>query len=105
MFAFGASARPTVEHQVVPHSTDRSRLEREAAIYRQNRTPITRPDGSLTAGESRPGSASLAGAHLGEVQARFGESGLARSVAGLTVTRGHSFAAMAVRAAPAAVQA
>ena len=102
-----ASAKPdaTPRHQVVPHTTDPTALQRQALIYRQGRTPLTRPDGSLTASESRPGPPELAGVHLGQIQAHFGDRGLDSSVAGLAITRGHSFASIAILSAPASVQA
>lgn len=99
-----AARAPRTQHQVLPHTTERSVLERQASIYRQGKTPVMGPGGAIVAGDSRPGSGAMAGAHLGEIAARFGDRGLRHSVAGLARTRGHAFASVAVHAAPASVR-
>ncbi len=97
-----ALRKPRVELQ--PHSASPAALEAQAAIYRQGKTPVEDSTGTLRAWDVRPGSPQVAGRHLAEIHSRFGDGGLARTLRGLTHTRGSDFVGDAFRHAPSFVQ-
>lgn len=91
-------------HQLQPHTDNARLLAQQAAVYRRDRTPIIDSTGHVRASHSKPLGAASAGRDLGEIHRRFGDTGLARTIRGLTVTRGQSFTASAVRQADSQVR-
>lgn len=87
-----------------PHSSDPAILRGQREVYRRNQTPVRGNDGRVRPVDIRPAGPEVAGRHLDEIAGRWGESGVGRSINGLGVTRGWSFADMAVRHASASVQ-
>src|SRR5262249_12452827 len=87
--AFGVIAAKTSlrPHYDVP-ATDRRRA---ADIYAQGESPI-RVGGQLAAWDTKPLGAAETGAHLREIQRRFGPEGVKKSVRGLADARGEGFA-------------
>ena len=66
------ASRSAVRHQVVPHSAGRGQLEREAAIYRQGRTPIPRPAGARVNANGRTNLGPVSNGVSGEFPPMFG---------------------------------
>lgn len=87
-----------------PHSADPNVLDAQRQIYARGKTPVRGPDGAVHPIGIEPAGAETAGRHLDEIADRYGDAGLSRSIGGLAVTRGWSFARMAVHSASSSVQ-
>ena len=77
-----------------PHSSDPATERAEAAIYAAGKTPV-RVGGQLLPWGAAPLGAAATGRHLTEIERRFGEAGVQRSLDGLAATRGAGFAQQA----------
>src|ERR1700677_3222473 len=87
-----------------PHSSNPATLQAQRQVYRRGQTPVRDRSGTVRALDVRPAGPEAAGRHLDQIADQYGPPGVARSVHGLTATRGWSFAQMAVRHASASVQ-
>ena len=87
-----------------PHSSNPATLQAQRQVYRRGQTPVRDRSGTVRALDVRPAGPEAAGRHLDQIADQYGQPGVARSVHGLTATRGWSFAQMAVRHASASVQ-
>jgi hypothetical protein len=96
----GVRVRAVVE----PHARNPATLKAQRQAYRRGQTPVRDDDGTVRALDVRPAGPETAGRHLDQIAERYGAPGLARSIHGLTATRGWSFAQVAVRHASASVQ-
>ncbi len=89
---------------VRPHTSDPATLTAQRQIYSRSQTPVQGPDGTVRALDLRPAGPETAGRHLDEISSRYGAAGVARTMHGLTATRGWSFAEIAVKNASTPVR-